>query len=750
METIVGKRLDLDYLAYEPAVMYMNGVYYGIQNLRETSGKDLIYSNYGLDDSEINLLETWNIPYDTSYLPLSNYISQNDITQQVVYNKVGEMMDIDNFMNYMISEIYFGNTDWPNNNVKIWKKKAGGKWRWILYDTDFGYNLYDTNLYNHNTLSYALGEKTDKIPDAWSTLLFRRLILNETFRNKFIDRFCIQLSSTFKYDRVKQIMDSLSNKIVNEISYHKTKWPSYRSFTDDLNNMKLFGINRPTTMFIYLSSRFINSATSKTVNLTSNVSGSTYKMNSESIIDSNISLVYFNGKSMNFEAQPLKGYLFKQWELSSKTATTIIPMGSEWKYFDGSAIPAANWTANSFSDTAWKTGNAPLGYVLAGVVTTIGYGGVSSNKYPTAYFRKTISINNLTGKNNFTITALADDGIAIYVNGTEVGRNNMPVGALLYTTLASTTNNGVSSTYSVPENLLKEGNNVIAVEVHQGSVTSSDLIFDLQLSCQENIVSQVITNSTYSFVLTSDINLKAVYEMTSSENPDENLNDIVLNELVASNNLISDEFGEKDDYIELYNKSNKNINIAGWYLTDTPTNRKLSKIPATDTIKTNIPPLGRVVLWADSQPEQGVLHLGFKLGKEGETIILSKDAIAGLNVVVDSVSFPAMNQNMSYSRVPDGSKNWIIQGPTFDKTNDDLSAIEKLQNTSVLIYPTLVSTSFTIQNAIGNSVIIIDLTGKTLYTGVCRSYQEIIQVGFLQRGLYVVRVGINSSKIVKL
>jgi len=749
MQSVVMKRMNLDYLAYEPAVLYMNGIYYGIQNLRETSGNDFLYSNYGLEEEDVHLVETWAIPSDTTYLPLSNYISQNDITQPVVYNKVCGMMDVDNFMDYMISQIYYGNTDWPANNVKIWKLKAGGKWRWILFDTDFGFNLYDANLHNHNSLLYALGEKNDQIPEAWSTLLLRRLVLNETFRNKFIDRFSVQLSTTFETGRVNQIIDSLSAKIATEITYHKTRWTSYRGFAEDIQLMKVFSANRAGNMLSFLSSRFISSAAIVSVQLTSNIPTASYRMNSEPVIGSNVLLKYFRNRAISIEAKPAPGYKFKQWELSASTSpTTLVAMGSNWKYFDGNAIPDANWVSVLYSDAGWKSGPAQLGYGSKGEKTILSYGDNASNKYPTAYFRKTVTLSDLNSKTNFSLTMLVDDGAAVYVNGQEVGRYILPTGTLTFNTLATAYNNGDLVTYVVPQSLLKEGDNLIAVEVHQTSVISSDVMFDLQLTCLSTPVSQVSTNPVYSGALSGNISLKAVYEASVIENPDD-LPSVVINELVAGNSLISDEFGGKDDYIELFNNGEADVNVAGWYLSDTPANKTLAQIPSTDETKTTIPAKGRIILWADDQAMQGVLHLRFKLGKDGEPVVLSKINSLGNLVVVDSVSFTFMESDLSYSRVPDGIANWMVRKTTFNVSNGDITAVE-LPHSNVNVYPTLLRESLNVQNAAGDLLIITDLTGKVLYRNRCQSTMETVQVGFLQQGLYVVTVGNRTYKIVKL
>jgi hypothetical protein len=748
MQSLVAKRMNLDCSAYEPAVCFMNGVYYGIQNLRERSDVDFVFSNYGYDETQIRLVETGEMATDTSFLKLSDYIKSNDITKPAVYATASTMMDMDNFMSYFISEIYFGNTDWPNNNIKAWKTIVNGKWRWIMYDTDFGFSLFDTGLYTHNTLLYALGEKSDQIPPDWSTLLLRRLMLNDTFRNKFIDRFSIQLSSTFDSGRVIHMMDSIAAKISTEIVYHKNKWGSARDFVSDINNMKLFSLNRVSAMFGFLTSRFLNSTAIQTVNISSNNPKASYTLNTEPIMDANINLKYYNGRTMTLEAKPIPAYKFKQWELTkSLIATTLIANSSDWKYNDGSAMPASNWFSPAYSDAAWKTGTAPLGYVSGGVVTTIGYGGVTTNKYPTAYFRKTISLSNVSLKSNYVVTAFVDDGMALYVNGTEVGRSNLPTGALAFTTLAPTSNNGITATFVVPQNLLKEGNNVIAVEVHQNAVTSSDLIFNLQMTCD---VADIVatTNPVYTTTLSGDMKLKAVYEQTSVVDPDKNLN-VVINEVVSSNNQLADEYGGKDDYIELYNGGSSSANVAGWYLTDKPSNRTLAQIPATDTTKTFIPAKGRIVIWADNEATQGPLHVGFKLSQSGETVVLSKINYLGNLMTVDSLSFPYLAANMSYARVPDGSQNWVVQVPTLNTTNDNTSAVPQIYST-IALYPTLVREALTVEHASGLQLQIADLTGKILMQHPCESDFERIGVGQLQRGVYIVTVGNANFKIVKM
>ena len=747
MQSLIIKRMDLDYQAYEPAICFMNGVYFGIENLRERSDVDLIYSNYGLDEEDITLLERREMETDTGFLKLTNYVSNNDVTNADVYKNVSNMMDIDNYISYFLSEIYYGNDDWPDNNVKVWKKKVNGKWRWILFDVDNGFSLYNFQLYDVNSLLVPLGEDPGKVPESWSTIILRRLILNETFRNKFIDRFSIHLSSTFETNRVNHIMDSLAAKIRYEIAYHKAKYGD-RDFEQDLIIMKHFSLYRPDKMLSFLSDRFLNSAAVQPVEIISNNDKATYKMNSEIIIDPKIKLKTFRNRSIVLEANPIAGFKFKHWELIKPTsfATKLIPYGSSWKYFDGSLMPASNWYNPAFNDQAWKSGGSPLGYVSNGIVTTISYGPNGANKYPTTYFRKNITISDADTKLNYSITLIVDDGAAIYVNGIETGRYNLPEGPLMFNTLAPLSNNNDTVTFNVPGDLIKEGNNVIAVEVHQNSVGSSDMFFDFQLTCDMGN-KQISANPAHIIPVSKDL-YKAVYEESVVQDPD-TIYDVVLNEFVSSNSLIQDESGGKDDYIELYNKGSEAVNIAGWYLTDTPSNRTLSQIPSTDLLKTQIPAKGRIVIWADDQSAQGVLHVGFKLSQNGETVIMSKRNNSGNLNVVDSVAFPYMASNMSYSRVPDGAANWVIQAPTFNATNSIITGITKRQET-IRVYPTLVTETLTIENASGQLVSIIDLTGTVIIQKKCQSVKEQIPLGQLQRGVYIIVVGAENYKIVKL
>ncbi len=168
---------------------------------------------------------------------------------------------------------------------------------------------------------------------------------------------------------------------------------------------------------------------------------------------------------------------------------TYINFGAAWKYLANNTRPA-NWQTSGYNDAAWPAGNAEFGYGDGDEATCVpsGGGGTLCNptgtKYITTYFRTTVNIAAPTSHSNFTLNVRRDDGVAVYVNGVEVYRDNMPAGALAHATLASAAapddGDGIQ-TVSLANSVFTAGNNVIAVEIHQNNATSSDLSFDLEL-----------------------------------------------------------------------------------------------------------------------------------------------------------------------------------------------------------------------------------------------------------------------------
>jgi hypothetical protein len=169
----------------------------------------------------------------------------------------------------------------------------------------------------------------------------------------------------------------------------------------------------------------------------------------------------------------------------SLVTTTLTPANSSWKYLDTGVAPSASWVQPNFNDSAWRSGPARLGFGADGEATVVN-GGPAGARYPTIYFRRAFVVPGDVFYTNLTFRLLRDDGAVVYLNGVEVFRDNMPAGPISFGTLAPDAVSGADEqTFFVttaPATHLAPGTNVIAVEVHQNAVNSSDLGFNLELT----------------------------------------------------------------------------------------------------------------------------------------------------------------------------------------------------------------------------------------------------------------------------
>src|SRR5262245_47747002 len=172
----------------------------------------------------------------------------------------------------------------------------------------------------------------------------------------------------------------------------------------------------------------------------------------------------------------------------------IVPRGAVWRYLDNGSNLGTNWIGLNFNDTAWASGAARLGYGADGEVTILSFGPNPNAKFITTYFRRTFEVADSSLFQALKLRVVRDDGAVVYLNGVEVFRSNMPAGAIGFATNASSALGGGDEFIADETNLspavLRNGLNVLAVEVHQSGGTSSDLGFDLALDGEYASITQ--------------------------------------------------------------------------------------------------------------------------------------------------------------------------------------------------------------------------------------------------------------------
>ena len=177
---------------------------------------------------------------------------------------------------------------------------------------------------------------------------------------------------------------------------------------------------------------------------------------------------------------------------ATATTTTLVPAGSVWQYLDDGSNQGTAWSASGFDSSAWAAGPAQLGYGDGDEATVVGYGPNANAKHITTYFRTTFAVSTPSRFVGLTLRLVRDDGAVVYLNGTEVFRSNMPAGPIGFATLAPTAVSGAAESQffstTVSPGLLVDGNNVLAVEIHQSGGTSSDISFDLELSGTDHVL----------------------------------------------------------------------------------------------------------------------------------------------------------------------------------------------------------------------------------------------------------------------
>jgi len=169
----------------------------------------------------------------------------------------------------------------------------------------------------------------------------------------------------------------------------------------------------------------------------------------------------------------------------STAEVAVLEAGSTWSYLDTGADPGSTWHDVGFDDSTWASGPAPLGYGDDGLGTTVGYGSDANNKHITTWYRTTTSLRDLDGVVSATMGIRRDDGAVVYLNGNEAFRTNIAEGPVDPSTLASSSVGSYNETayfeFPVDTSLLVEGDNLVAVEVHQQAAASSDLVMDAWL-----------------------------------------------------------------------------------------------------------------------------------------------------------------------------------------------------------------------------------------------------------------------------
>jgi len=238
--------------AYRPSVLFINGEYWGIHNIRENLDQYYVESHYGVDKDNVIIIDSINKERMyvnvgeekdiESYDNIIKFVQENDMSLQENYEYIKTKIDVENFIQYIVAQTYTNNIDWPQNNVKVWKSRNNtldlnegnyedGKWRWMLFDTDHSFNDYESI-----RLEYILNPNMslEDIPESikwvhreeyeWSFILMQNLFKNEEFKNEFVQTFNYYLDTIFAPKNVVEKINEMALVLEPEIEEHFNRW----------------------------------------------------------------------------------------------------------------------------------------------------------------------------------------------------------------------------------------------------------------------------------------------------------------------------------------------------------------------------------------------------------------------------------------------------------------------------------------------------------------------------------------------
>lgn len=573
--------------------LYINGLYWGLYNPVEYPRAAFGASHFGGSDEDydsINRRTTTTKIIDGTFAAWNEMqaLANSGLTTQAKYEEMERHMNIDNLIDYMIMHQYMGSRDGPdvfnsNNMRAIRKSRGAGLTTWIGMPWDMEASMFEIDVTRNVNV------------DDPSTLVrvYNKLRENPEFLLRYGDqvhRHCFN-GGTLTPARVEAIWETRAEEIYTAIIGESARWGDFRRanrpFTRDAEWQD--ERNRLLTTYFPTRSDFLVDLL-RDNDLYPSTDAPVFSQHGGSVpADFNLLMtategdIYYTidgsdprvtGGAINPGAGTLSG--------GSELKSLISFESGDWHYLDtgrnlgGSDIVgdhpsygASHWKHPDFDDGAWKVGQAMLGYggITGGTINqSIGFGGVKSDRHPTTHFRKHFEITGASSYRELRIDLRRDDGAIIYLNGREIVRSNMPEGVVGFESLSAT---GVSGSKESEPNLftyvlfpgeLIEGDNVLAIEVHQASAGSSDLGIDVQLDGLSFSESGgvALNQSTHVRARTLlDGEWSALTEAT-----------FLAGTLATSSNLVISEImyhpaGEGAEFLELANISGAPIDLSG-------------------------------------------------------------------------------------------------------------------------------------------------------------------------------------------
>ena len=398
--------LDMFTMAYRPAVVYVNGSYWGIHNIRESVDKQAFATRYGLDEDLIDVLThedagSSNVSIsliDGAEKAVADYrdwlssLQSRDISSAADYQSyVTAKMDVTNYIDYIVTECFYANTDWPINNCDFWRsstdqtatagKYGDRRWRWALYDLDLAGLVVDgVGGVNRNMLTYLSGSNMTGVKEPG--FLINRLWSNATFKDEFIRRYTELLNTTFRPERTSAIISAAADEIDDEIEMHYRRWGRSFSKSDWQkavgDALVSYTAQRWTNSFVHASAKFSLGGVGEVRVMNDDpsgvgghfvVDGTVIETSTDGVADrADWTGRYYPGRPVTIVAVPDAGYVFDSWVGSAETSAsrTVTVTAGGLVQFKARFRPSSAPAPLALGFASWQDANCDEQAVLRG------------------------------------------------------------------------------------------------------------------------------------------------------------------------------------------------------------------------------------------------------------------------------------------------------------------------------------------------------------------------------------------------
>ena len=339
---------------FKPSLVFLNGKYLGIHNIRTRTNDDYLKERYQLSDTDFEMIENHgeavagtNLFYNQWY----NYIDNNNFFNPPVYDSVKTMMDIDNFIDYMITWIFSANESWGEGNIAMYRSRDGGKWHWLTLDFDRGFENVNYPNFEFFTEKNNPGQNNP----LWASLPLRKLLKNQEFENRFIQRFADNLYTTYHPTTLLAALAKFKNNIDQEIDRHGQRWGDSTSIHGDGIKDMTYWLAKVAVMEDFMNQRNDIIANNLITNFSllasriqldlNTIGNGQIIINEHPVPKGNWTGKYFNNRTITLTAVPEKGQQFAYWKNTSGDslqATISVNIASDTNItavFEASTIP---------------------------------------------------------------------------------------------------------------------------------------------------------------------------------------------------------------------------------------------------------------------------------------------------------------------------------------------------------------------------------------------------------------------------